>query len=589
MKRIGLGWLVVCLGASAALGCGAEKKNDGDTDEAGKSAGTAGSESVGGAGATDSGGSTSNEAGASDTPGDGGTAGAAGAGGTNPALDPCGGVTVQGECVTPSQARACVVPTGNGTPMLVTTNCRKFEHCDTSKGQARCVLDDDACVPGQAECLDDADLRVCSQNGVWQTQACAGSCRQSALGGFCVETQAEGTFQGTLQYEGIGASKDYSDWSDSSVSLPAEGVLVLAGDGTDWLDAALVDEDGNFTIQVPTTNTGNEQLAFFLLHPDPTGAFAQFGVFDADVPDGVVSTDAQWDGQVWSWSAALSDFESGATIGISEAQGSGAIHIYNRLLQIQRSTSEFYGKAPGTIAAWMHLNTAWDCGACFAPWGTEVASMPFDSQLFISATAEDRAYWSDAVTAHEAGHYTMWSYGFAPNEGGQHCLGLPTAPGQAWSEGWATGFSSILRGSSVYYDKQQGSMFWFDLAARQYDQAEWQRPRANAGLLQQIDENEVAAMIWALSEDPQVGAENALAGLVTPSVTEPDFKRGYTRHVWDMDECRRIGYYDTGESSPMFADYLDGLVCGGIPAAAIDRVTSPKQYFPYPSSKPLCP
>lgn len=580
MKRIGLGWLVVSLGVSSLFGCGSEKKAGGNESQAGTSASTAGSESDGGTGPTNSGGSTANEAGAGDM---------AGEGGSNAAVDPCEGVTVQGECVTPQQARACVVPTGNGTPMLVTTNCRKFEHCDTSKGQARCVLDDDACVPGQAECLDDKDIRTCNQNATWQTQTCAGSCRQSALGGFCVQQQAEGTFEGTLQYEAVPAFDNYSDWADTSVALPAEGVLVLAGSGDEWLDATLVDEHGKFSIKVPTTTNGDEQLAFFLLHPDPTGAFAQFGVFDANVPDGLVSTDAQWDGQVWSWSAPLSDFESGATIAISEAQGSGAIHIYSRLLQIQRYTTEFYGKAPGTIAAWMHLNTAWDCGACFAPWGTEVASMPFDSQLFISATAEDRAYWSDAVTVHEAGHYTMWSYGFAPNEGGQHCLGLPTAPGQAWSEGWATGFSSILRGDSVYYDKQQGSMFWFDLSERQYDQVEWQRPRANAGLLQQIDENEVAAMMWTLANDPQVGADNALAGLVTPNVTQADFKRGYTRHVWEMEDCRRTGYYDTGESSPMFADYLDGLVCGGIPAAAIDRATSPKQYFPYPSSQPLCP
>jgi hypothetical protein len=183
----------------------------------------------------------------------------------------------------------------------------------------------------------------------------------------------------------------------------------------------------------------------------------------------------------------------------------------------------------------------------------------------------------------------MWSYGLSPNEGGQHCLGVPTAPGQAWSEGWATGFSSILRDSPVYWDKQQGSMFWFDLAQRKYDQLAWQRPNPNGSLLQDIDENEVAAMLWSLSKDASVGAESALAGLRTPSVTVPDFPRGYTRHVWDAQDCKRVGYFDTGESSPTFADYLDGLVCGGVPASAIDATTSPKQGYPYPSKAPLCP
>lgn len=567
-----MSWSVFALVSAGALGCSNESSSE--TGEEGGAPSVAGSSSSGGA-----------EAGVPST----GEAGVPAEGGGGPvAMDPCEGVTAQGECVTPQRARACVVPTGNGTPMLVTTNCREFEHCDTSKGQARCVLDDDACVPGQSECLDEKDLRTCDARGAWETSTCDGSCRQSALGGFCVDAQTGGTFEGRLLYEAVGPYEDYSDWSDTSVVLPAEGVLVLAGDGTNWVDAALVGEDGAFTVQVPSTNTGNEQLAFFLLHPDPSGAFAQFGVFDPKVPSGVVSPDAVADGEVWSWAAPLSDFASGDDIQINENQGSGAIHIYNRLLHTQRIVTEFYGKPPGTIAAWMRLNTAWDCGACFAPWGAEVAAMPFDSQLFISATAEDRAYWSDAVTIHEAGHYTMWSYGVSPNEGGQHCLGQPTAPGQAWSEGWATGFSSILRDSGVYWDKQQGSMFWFDLEQRQYDSVQWQRPKPSAGLQQAIDENEVAAMLFGLSKDPDVGADVVLAGLTTPSVTEPDFKRGYTRHVWDMRDCKRVGYYDTGETSPMFADYLDGLVCGGISAAAVDRSTSPKQFYPYPSQSPIC-
>ncbi len=581
MNRIGMGWTVVALGWACLAGC-SESKESKEAGGAGDGTGATSSE-----GGSSKGGSGGTSAGAPSA-GDASDGGVPAKGGGDAGLDPCQGVTAQGECVTPKRARACVVPTGNGTPMLVTTNCRDFEHCDVGSGQARCVLDDDACLPGQAECLDDQELRSCNDSGQWQTETCAGSCQQSALGGFCVQQQPSGTFQGQLHYEAVPAYEDYSDWADTSVALPAEGVLVLAGDGDEWVDAVLVAKDGSFTVKIPDTSTGNEQIAFFLLHPDPTGAFAQFGVFDPDVPSGVVSVDEQWDGQVWSWGARLSELTNGQDIQISEEQGSGAIHIYKRLLEVQRYTTEFYGKAPGTIAAWMHLNTEWDCGACFAPWGVEVASTPFDSQLFISATAEDRSYWSDAVTIHEAGHYTMWSYGESPNEGGPHCLGRPTAPGQAWSEGWATGFSSILRKDPVYWDKQQGSMFWFDLEDRQYDQVQWQRPKASAGLLQQIDENEVAAMLWGLANDGDVGIDVALAGLQTPSATEPEFKRGYTRHVWDMRECQRIGYYDTGETSPMFADYLDGLVCGGVSPAAIDRVTGPKQFYPYPSQAPIC-
>jgi hypothetical protein len=455
--------------------------------------------------------------------------------------------------------------------------------------QARCVLNNNACLPNQSECTSSKQLRTCDAQGAWHTEVCPGACQPSAIGGFCVSGADTTTFNGTLLYEQVQVLDTYVDWAKSSIDQPAEGVLVLSGDGNEWLDASLVDENGNYSIQVPTSNTGIEQLAFFLIHPDPTGAFAQFGVFDPDVPNGEVSTDETLDGQIWSWAVPLSEISNGESLRINEEQGSGALHIYRRLLQIQRFDREFYGAEPGTIAAWFHLNTQWDCGACFAPWSVEVASNPFDSQLFISATAQDRSYWSDAVTIHEAGHYTMWSYGVSPNEGGQHCLGQPTAPGQAWSEGWATGFSSILRESSVYWDKQGGSMFWFDIGSRFYQDVTWERPKPRGGLLQDIDENEVAAMLWSLAQPTSAGADATLQGLRQPSISGSEFRRGYTRHVWDMNNCRRSSYLDTGESAPMFADYLDGLACDNVPAAAIDDATNPEQSYPYPSQEPLCP
>jgi hypothetical protein len=104
-----------------------------------------------------------------------------------------------------------------------------------------------------------------------------------------------------------------------------------------------------------------------------------------------------------------------------------------------------------------------------------------------------------------------------------------------------------------------------------------------------MDENEVAAMLWSLASNAAVGPDKTLLGLIAPSVTEPVFKRGYTRHEWETQNCKRIGFHDTGETAPMFADYLDGLACSGTPAVAIDAATDPKQAYPYPSRAPLCP
>jgi hypothetical protein len=239
--------------------------------------------------------------------------------------------------------------------------------------------------------------------------------------------------------------------------------------------------------------------------------------------------------------------------------------------------------------AWRRPKTNWDCGTCFAPWQIEVGSTQFESQLFMPASAQDQTYWSDAVIAHEAGHYVMWSYGISPNEGGQHCLGNTTAPGQAWSEGWATGFSAIFRGGSTYWDKQRGSMFWFDLGQRQYDDYAWKRPSAQLGLLQDIDENEVAAMLWSLAGDERIGKSNTLLGLGRPSVAGRPFRRGYKRHTWDIQNCKRVNTTVTNENTPMFADFLDGLVCNGASTDAVDATTNPSTNYPYPSKAPLCP
>jgi hypothetical protein len=106
--------------------------------------------------------------------------------------------------------------------------------------------------------------------------------------------------------------------------------------------------------------------------------------------------------------------------------------------------------------------------------------------------------------------------------------------------------------------------------------------------MQDIDENEVAAMLWKLASG-SVGMAPVLAGLESAQVTQAPFARGYTRREWDVDDqCRRVHEVDTGANVPMFADYLDGLRCNGTAAADIDAVTNPKTAYPYPSGSPLC-
>src|SRR5690606_18460681 len=109
------------------------------------------------------------------------------------------------------------------------------------------------------------------------------------------------------------------------------------------------------------------------------------------------------------------------------------------------------------------------------------------------------------------------------------------------------------------------------------------------GLLQPIAENEVARMLWELNQ-LAVTQATMYAALESPQMNTHPFGRGNTRHTWNVTpSCDFSSVYDTGASTPMFADFLDALRCGGVGEATVDAATNPSNYYPYPSSSPLCP
>lgn len=242
-----------------------------------------------------------------------------------------------------------------------------------------------------------------------------------------------------------------------------------------------------------------------------------------------------------------------------------------------------------SVVVWMRNNTSWSCGACFNAVPQAIHSFDFDSAIWIPATAQDQSFWSDAVTSHEFGHWAMASFGVEPREGGRHCVGSKSPPGMAWSEGFATWFSSAIRSDSVYYDKQGGTMFHLDLDLRTYSSGvPWQRPVPSEGLLQTMDENEVAATILTLSTSE--GMPTVLSALESPRMTTTPFGRGYTGTLpWEVDgNCNPIDPQPSDFTAPCMADMLDALRCDGVQAASIDAATEPSTHYPYPSNSPIC-
>jgi hypothetical protein len=275
---------------------------------------------------------------------------------------------------------------------------------------------------------------------------------------------------------------------------------------------------------------------------------------------------------------------------IKVADGSPAASLFNDLQRGRRAAlSAFPSKPVRSIVLWLGLSpaTTWDCGACFSNYPASVVGHSFDSQLWIGADA-DQAYWSSAVTVHETGHWVMWAYGHPPGEGGAHYIGVPTFPGQAWSEGWATFFSSGARANPVYFDKQSGSMFWLNIQTRAYDLGfTWQRPVPSDGVLAMpptsgIDENEVSAMLYGLWSSGATAPSAIFAALGSTRLNTMPFKRGYTEHTWTIDAKGNItNVADTGTSVPTFPDFLDALNCASFSRATIDSVTQPATHYAY--------
>jgi hypothetical protein len=255
---------------------------------------------------------------------------------------------------------------------------------------------------------------------------------------------------------------------------------------------------------------------------------------------------------------------------IPEVAGSGAARLFDLSLRATEQGRAVSGRAGLTAVVWFGFAEAWTCIACFNPLPVRAFDQEFLSQIDFSG-GPDHQEWSESVIAHEFGHWHMESYGVSPGEGGPHTINTPLTPGLAWAEGYATWYGATVRESPVFVDKQRGTMFWFDIAARDLGTVVWSRTDPTAGLLQPIAENEVAAILWALAP---TGSRAPLFNAVSSRrMTVAPFARGYL-----STPARR--------STPVLPDFLDALVCGGVATARVNAATLPT--YPYPSDAPLC-
>ncbi|MFY0569738.1 hypothetical protein ACN28E_38740 [Archangium lansingense] len=504
---------------------------------------------------------------------------------------PCGDVRTAGRCATPTRVELCSVPTGNGIPFLDTFDCPAGQGCMLVNGRATCSLTG-ACLEGDTRCSGPNQIETCI-NGGWVATACPDRCASSPLGSFCAAAVASRPFSARVAYEARAANESRTDWGPL-FQVPAPGFLVVSSvnDG-ELLDIAETDATGAFSLQVPATPGPQDFVVVRLAASDQAGGLAYI-VADPGF-DSVGQRDQTVLGlnpRIWAYAFPTASLSDGAQLLITAAMGSGASPVYDNLRQAYAFARTQYAGTPGKpLVVWLGYGNSWTCGSCFAPLPVLAFDIPFDAQVWLGGDLGNQSFWADSVTAHELGHWTMDSYGFSPSEGGDHFPAVPTFPGQAWSEGFATWFSSNLRQNSVYLDKQGGTMFWLDIGLRSYSHNKpWQRPTPPGGLFQSMDENEVSAILWKLSNSDPTASGTMFGALAAPRMTaRPFVGRGYTRHTWDTGpDNAPINVMDTGEGIPFLADYLDALVCGGVSPSTVNAATEPGSAYPYPSEAPVC-
>lgn len=529
--------------------------------------------------------------------------------------NPCGSVPIEGVCTSPTTVSYCLVPTGSDNLSVKDLTCASGETCALRGARATCVLTA-SCREGSTRCdsATPGQLQTCSA-GTWASSPCANGCTASALGAFCAPLAPGNTttLTGNLAFEAYPPNSGRTDWSTNPVAYGARGFLVFSRYPDPAAPGKFIPLDAVYTADrtVPTTGpnagdfaikirssagpTTGDQLVFAAAAADPGGDQITYCVADPSFPapgkQGVYTTGPT--PRLWSWSTGVTS-SAPLALTIRASNGSGAANVFDWLQSAYKYGRGLHGQTGVSVVGWVGMGTSWSCGSCFAPYPASVFNQLFGSQIWYGGDDQNQEYWADAVTAHEVGHWMMESYGTSPGEGGPHVLGVPTFPGQAWSEGWATFFSSDLRQDTIYLDKQGGTMFWFDLTARSYAGATWQRPAPAGGLLQKMDENEVAADLWALAT--QFGSPAAPdsarihAALASAHLTVPPFKRGYTRHTWTLaPPATFTNVHDTGNTAPFLGDALDALLCAGASQAGVDGAMQPATYFPYPSGSPLCP
>lgn len=171
------------------------------------------------------------------------------------------------------------------------------------------------------------------------------------------------------------------------------------------------------------------------------------------------------------------------------------------------------------------------------------------------------------------------------SEAGQHCFGAPTLPGVAFSEGHAYWYSADRRRSGLLFIEVDGIFHDWDLDALTPAES-FGTPIPSAGPAQPLNESWVGAALWHLGK--AYGESMAMHHAISLPEMQAPVASGYTARIWTQvdDACLPVDPQDSGHPTPILSDYLDALICGGVPPEPIQEIIS--EHYPYDPFNPNC-
>lgn len=159
--------------------------------------------------------------------------------------------------------------------------------------------------------------------------------------------------------------------------------------------------------------------------------------------------------------------------------------------------------------------------------------IPGASTIMLLGGSNDPDEFDDPVILHEYGHFMEDKEAHSNNPGGSHSWTQAVSRTLAWSEGWATFFSSATRNSPYYFDYSLAGVLSLDL------ELPTSNPRSD------LVEGSVAASLWDIFDGHNDGG---------------DFLSDGMTHIWKVFH----GYFNASRQCVM-QDFYNGWLAFGLP------------------------